>query len=95
MFGHSADWKAANPNGDDITQPSQIGQSQRDSARGCARRAALGDAAHYYPQPQRGCTTVPSSAATTPLGLMKLTGLTQGSLADLATLGSVIESFQD
>ena len=30
MFGHSADWKAANPNGDGITQPSQIGQSQRD-----------------------------------------------------------------
>ncbi|MEI8044316.1 MAG: hypothetical protein WCL11_23095, partial [Verrucomicrobiota bacterium] len=30
VFGHSADWKAANPNGDGITQPSQIGQSQRD-----------------------------------------------------------------
>lgn len=44
-------------------------QSQRDSARGCARRAALGDAAHYYPQPQRGCTTVPSSACYNPVGV--------------------------
>ena len=39
MFGHSADWKAANPNGEGITQPSQIGQSQRDCITRVARRA--------------------------------------------------------
>ena len=64
MFGHSADWKAANPNGDGITQPSQIGQSQRDcitKPKGCAPRATLGLCPHIFPT-LKGLQPHPSAA---------------------------------
>jgi hypothetical protein len=39
------------------------------SAQGCARRATLGHASHYFPQPQRGCITVPPPACCNPVGV--------------------------
>jgi len=38
-------------------------------AQGCAPRATLGHAPHYFPQPQRGCITVPPSACCNPVGV--------------------------
>ncbi len=49
--------------------PSPIPTGLHHPAQGCAPRATLGHTTHYFPQPQRGCITVASSARCNPVGV--------------------------
>ena len=49
--------------------PSPIPTGLHHPAQGCAPRATLGHTPHYFPQPQRGCITVASSARCNPVGV--------------------------
>ena len=68
----------------------------RDGAQGCrVREATLGGRSLLVTQPRRGCALTRRRWVATPLGLIRVSQVTQDRLADSPTLGWVTESLGD